>query len=135
MCLNQLLLISGSACGVNTLTDIITEFGADTGLVLNVSADADGLAITSGNVNTPAPDFNFSEGVYNLLYVATDAVGNSSTCSLTLTVEGTSGVVSNIACDDKIQVSLDDECEAVITLDEVLEGGPYSCYGIHSYLI
>lgn len=118
-----------SACGVNTLTDIITEFGADTGLVLNVSADADGLAITSGNVNTPAPDFNFSEGVYNLLYVATDAVGNSSTCSLTLTVEGTSGVVSSIACDDKIQVSLDDECEAVITADEVLEGGPYSCYG------
>ncbi|MBK9994934.1 MAG: hypothetical protein IPP01_13335, partial [Saprospiraceae bacterium] len=33
-----------------------------------------------------------------------------------------------LACNDDIQVSLDDSCKATIGADMVLEGGPYGCY-------
>ncbi|MBK6823246.1 MAG: hypothetical protein IPG87_09730 [Saprospiraceae bacterium] len=33
-----------------------------------------------------------------------------------------------LACNDEIQISLDENCSATINADMVLEGGPYSCY-------
>ncbi|MEZ4958020.1 MAG: proprotein convertase P-domain-containing protein, partial [Saprospiraceae bacterium] len=34
----------------------------------------------------------------------------------------------NLTCNDNVQVSLDENCEATIGADMVLEGGPYGCY-------
>ncbi|MBL0238518.1 MAG: hypothetical protein IPQ02_18465 [Saprospiraceae bacterium] len=33
-----------------------------------------------------------------------------------------------LVCNDEIQISLDQNCEATIGADMVLEGGPYGCY-------
>ena len=59
----------------------------------------------------------------------TDGAGNVGTCSWDITVEEypfpTSSLVCNMAGG---QVSLDDDCEAIIGADDVLEGGPYGCY-------
>ncbi|TAK30601.1 MAG: T9SS type A sorting domain-containing protein, partial [Saprospiraceae bacterium] len=33
-----------------------------------------------------------------------------------------------LACNDNVQISLDENCEALIGADMILEGGPYGCY-------
>ena len=35
---------------------------------------------------------------------------------------------SSLACNDLVQISVDENCQAIIGADDVLEGGPYGCY-------
>src|SRR5690606_2814855 len=37
-------------------------------------------------------------------------------------------ILTALACNDLVQVSLDQDCEAIINADLLLEGGPYGCY-------
>lgn len=37
-----------------------------------------------------------------------------------------------IACNDLVQVSLDDDCYTVVTPDQILEGGSYGCYDYYT---
>ena len=47
----------------------------------------------------------------------------------TVTVLAYSGpVTSSLACNDHVNISLDENCEALLGADNFLEGGPYSCY-------
>ena len=63
-----------------------------------------------------------------VVYEAIDAAGLTSTCSFTVTVYEFDNPVLSMACNDQVNVSLDDNGEAVITADMILEGGPYGCY-------
>ena len=68
-------------------------------------------------------------GPYTLSYNATDVAGNTTTCTFDVTVEGFSNPTTSLVCNQAgVQVSLDDACEAIIGADDILEGGPYSCY-------
>lgn len=70
-----------------------------------------------------------SEGTYNFQYRAVDASGNvSNLCEFTYTVAAFDGAIIAVACNDEIQVSLEENCEVVITADMILEGGPYGCF-------
>lgn len=66
-------------------------------------------------------------------YLAIDASGNEANIDFTVTVEEFSDPISAIACNDDIQISLDDSCEAIVTAAQVLEGGPYACFD--TYLV
>ncbi len=74
------------------------------------------------------PGCYFPIGCTTLCYEATDASGNKATCTFDVCVKEFTGYTNVLACNDLIQVSLDDSCKATIYSDMILEGGPYRCY-------
>lgn len=52
----------------------------------------------------------------------------TETCCFNVTVNEYPTPTTTLACNDNVQVSVDDNCEAFIATDEILEGGPYKCY-------
>src|SRR5690606_19689867 len=57
-----------------------------------------------------------------------DIDGNIGTCCFDITVNEFPNPTSTLACNDHVNVSVDQNCEAFITTDMILEGGPYGCY-------
>jgi hypothetical protein len=85
--------------------------------------------------HTPDPNNQFQSGdalpiggPYTFRYEACDASGNCAVCEFTVLVEEFDRPIRHLACNDNIQISLDDNCEAVVGADLILEGGPYGCY-------
>jgi hypothetical protein len=74
------------------------------------------------------PGCFFPIGCTRLCYRATDAAGNVATCEFDVCVNAYANPTRALACNDEIQISLDQNCSATITADMVLEGGPYACY-------
>ena len=67
-------------------------------------------------------------GVTQVEYVAIDASGNTTSINFTVTVNGFVDYITAIACNDEVQVSLNEECMEIVTADMILEGGPYACF-------
>lgn len=86
---------------------------------------ATSLVQTAGNYS---PGDEFPIGTHTLSFVASDASGNTSGCSMSVTVEAFDSPITSISCNDEVQISLGDDCTAVVTPDQVLEGNLYSCY-------
>ena len=61
-------------------------------------------------------------GSYDVLITATDAAGNTRTEDFTITVSQDARPQTNLGCNDNINVTLNDDCQAVIVPDMVLEG-------------
>jgi subtilisin-like proprotein convertase family protein len=80
----------------------------------------DGSGLTSG-------DF-FPIGTTTQTWQATDNEGNSATCSWDITVAEFPNPIPTLVCNDELTVALDENCEAIIGADQILEGGPYGCY-------
>jgi len=57
----------------------------------------------------------------------------SESCCFDVTVYEFPNPTTTLACNDNIQVSVDENCEAFIETDMILEGGPYSCY--YDYIV
>ncbi len=74
------------------------------------------------------PGCFFPIGCTTLCYTATDAQGNVARCQFDVCVNEYANTVTALACHDEIQISLDENCSATISADEVLSGGPYRCY-------
>ena len=70
----------------------------------------------------------FPVGNTPLTFVVTDAAGVATTCAFSITVNEYSNPTGAMACDDLVQVSLEDNCELIITPDMLLEGNQYGCY-------
>ena len=60
--------------------------------------------------------------------VASDIFGNADTCIFHVNVIGYEPENHTIACNEQINLSLDANCQAVITADMILEGNNYGCY-------
>ena len=75
----------------------------------------------------------FPIGTTTNCFVATDVAGNSSSCCFTVTVNEYPNAIQSLVCNDLVQVSVDENCQAVINADQVLEGGPYGCY--NNYIV
>ncbi len=70
----------------------------------------------------------FPRGTTVNTWKVTDAAGNMATCSFSVTVLEFPNPISSLACNDFIQISVDENCTAIIGADQILEGGPYGCY-------
>ncbi|MEM9922004.1 MAG: cohesin domain-containing protein, partial [Bacteroidota bacterium] len=70
---------------------------------------------------------------YTYSYQATDDSGNTDVCVFTLAIEAFPNPSPNLSCNDIVNVTLDTLCEATITPDIVLEGGPYGC--LEDYIV
>ena len=70
----------------------------------------------------------FPIGETEVCFTATDASLNTNECCFTVTINEYANPTSTLACNDNVQVSLDDSGCATIGADMILEGGPYGCY-------
>lgn len=127
--------VKASACGVNSLTDLASLTAASAGAVISLTTQSQSVLLSPSGSNTYEATDAFEAGVYNLSYEAVDASGLTATCGFTLTVNGIINAVTSISCNDLVNVSLDDECKAIVRPDDILEGGPYSCYDDYEVII
>ncbi len=69
-------------------------------------------------------------GEHCFSFTAVDFAGNESSCEWCVTVNEfpEDQIVTSLACNDLVNVSLNEDCEAFISADMFLEGGPYGCY-------
>jgi subtilisin-like proprotein convertase family protein len=70
----------------------------------------------------------FPIGDHVMSYIVTDAAGTSTACSFDIDIKPFANPAGTLACNDLVQVSLEGNCELVITPDMLLEGGEYGCY-------
>ncbi len=121
--------IMGSVCGTTTPQLVENAFGGtETGnLVMTLHGFETAIGFNALHASGLLPGDIFERGQHDLIYTLTDATGNSSTCAFTLTVVNQDGPTTALACNDTIHVSLDEECEVLVTPDMVLEGDHYGC--------
>ncbi len=69
--------------------------------------------------------------------LSADGIGGPffSECSFEVEVTPFLGAVESIACNDHVNISLDENCEVEIGADMFLEGGPYECYDNYTVTI
>ena len=67
-------------------------------------------------------------GPYVLTYEATDEGGNTAQCSFSVTVFEYVPTSNDMTCNSLVNISLDENCEAIISADQILEGNNYGCY-------
>ena len=92
----------------------------------------------SAGVEAPTiPGFNEYEsgdalpiGEHCFRFEASDSAGNMAECEWCVTVNEIPEdlIVTSLACNDLVNVSLNADCQAFISADMFLEGGPYGCY-------
>ncbi|MFN0035318.1 MAG: proprotein convertase P-domain-containing protein, partial [Saprospiraceae bacterium] len=70
----------------------------------------------------------FPIGTTTNCFRAIDQAGRSSTCCFTITVNEYPNPTPSLVCNDLVFFSLDEDCNACLGADGVLEGGPYHCY-------
>ncbi len=75
-----------------------------------------------------APGCFFPIGCTRLCYSATDAAGNIATCEFNVCVNAYPNPINALACQDDVQVSLDQNCSVTLNAEMFLSGGPYKCY-------
>ena len=103
--------------------------------------DRDAFFSFTGEVVPPeppmAPGLNEFEsgdalpiGTHCFEFSAVDFAGNLSSCDWCVTVNEfpEDQIVTSLACNDLVNVSLNEDCSAFISADMFLEGGPYGCY-------
>lgn len=85
------------------------------------------------NSGLPSGDI-FPIGTTTNCFTYVDQNGNPvASCCFDVTVNEYPNPTSTLACNDNIQVSVGPNCDAFISADMLLEGGPYSCY--NDYLV
>ncbi len=70
----------------------------------------------------------FPIGTTTNCFTVADAAGNTSSCCFDIEVREFANPTQQMACNDQVQISLDQNCEAEIGADDILEGGLYGCY-------
>ena len=70
----------------------------------------------------------FPIGTTTNCFIVADVVGNTSTCCFNVIINEYPTPTTTLACNDNVQVSVNENCEAFVGTDMILEGGPYGCY-------
>jgi hypothetical protein len=70
----------------------------------------------------------FPIGTTTNCFEAQDVAGNTATCCFDVVINEYPNATTTLACNDHVQVSVNENCVAFVTTDMILEGGPYGCY-------
>ena len=84
-----------------------------------------GLYVRSGPANGDEICYGDVQEVELVLYLRDEVLDS---CTFEIAVHNYPTPVSDLACNDEVQMSLDENCEVWVGADMILEGGPYSCY-------
>ncbi len=78
-------------------------------------------------LSTPDMDGQFNPGENEVTIVITDEAGNERACSFMITVEAYNPASTEMACQGTVNVSLNGDCEALITADMILTTMDIGC--------
>ena len=94
--------------------------------ISNILAGGDCDATIS---TTPALDAGIDINTTEIILTATDASGNSSTCTVSVAINLTGEIdfESALVCNGDLNVSLGSECKLELTPDQLLEGEEEIC--------
>lgn len=125
--------LSSTFCGINDITSMAAAGGAGQHLVMSMLGSQASLTViqTAGF----GPGSEFPIGVTTNTFLVTDASGNTTELSFDVTVNEFANPITTLACNNLVNISLDVNCEGLITPDMVLEGGPYGCYDNYTITI
>ena len=96
-------------------------------LAFNVFGQEGGDATPIQTAGLPSGS-EFPIGTTTNCFEVADVAGNTATCCFDVTINEFPNPTTTLACNDNVQVSVNEDCEALITADMILEGGPYRCY-------
>ncbi|RMG84056.1 MAG: HYR domain-containing protein [Bacteroidetes bacterium] len=90
--------------------------------------DESGIASTSNNITGGTTlSGTYPIGTWPVLFTVQDNDGLSNSCTVNVTVEQMPDPLPYVVCNDQVNASLDENGQAEILPDMVLEGGPYDC--------
>ena len=120
-----------------TCTNIIENLGAgECDVILNFDNTPFVFCNISSTISySPASGSAFPIGNTTVTVTRTDQLGNITTCDFEVTVNEYVPTSGAIACNDMINLSLDENCQAIITADLILEGGDYGCYNDYTIMV
>jgi subtilisin-like proprotein convertase family protein len=121
--------ITASDCPLtlNQEIDPLNPGIAPNSIVFGLTGTPDDYKYTNLNNNFEEGDF-FPIGEHVMSYIVTDANNSSTACAFNINVYEYEGITGALACNDLVQVSLDEDCETIVTPDMLLEGNEYGCY-------
>jgi len=131
--------VTGSTSFQNTLgpgecaANAVFELVVSGGVAPNCSPSATNVTFPDGSgqfissVTRVSTSFPIGTSTIDFEYID-DAGIITDFPAITLTVNPYPTPITALACNDNIQISLDENCMATVTPDMVLEGGPYKCY-------
>lgn len=102
--------------------------------VFNAVITPDQYKLTN-TLNAYKEGSTFPIGVTPMLYTITDAAGAQTTCAFSITVNEFQNPTGALACNDLVNVSLEDNCEFIVTPDILLEGDQYGCFSKYTVQI
>lgn len=102
--------------------------------VFNAVITPDQYKLTN-TLNAYKEGSTFPIGVTPMLYTITDAAGVQTTCAFSITVNEFQNPTGALACNDLVNVSLEDNCEFIVTPDILLEGDQYGCFSKYTVQI
>ncbi len=109
------------SCG----SDIIEMTGQ---LIMTVNGEMQPYKITQTDNSGYSIGDAFPVGTTFLTYQIIDADSLYSNCAINVTVNAYINTVTSMACNNLVQISLDDNCEGFLYADQILEGDSYSCF-------
>ncbi len=112
------------------------SFGLLSNLFQAGAASMPNIQVNSAITSDPTPNQYaglpsgsvFPLGTTTNCFEVADVVGNTSTCCFDVVINEYPTPTTTLACNDNIQVSVNENCEGYVTTDMILEGGPYGCY-------
>ena len=107
--------------------DINLDPGACDAMVLSMAIATDNCSA----IVTYSPDItslSLPIGITTVTATATDPSGNTAVCNFDVNVVEFVPTSNDLACNNHINLSLDNNCSAVILADMILEGNNYGCY-------
>lgn len=120
-------IISADCAPSDLIVDGPIGTPATNSIVFGVVGTPDDYYYDNLNSNFESGDF-FPIGSHVMSYIVTDANNASTACAFNVNVLEFDNITGAIACNDLVNVSLDGDCEAIVTPDMLLEGNEYGCY-------
>ncbi len=119
--------IAANACGLPSFGTFASVGFPNLSLAFNVVAQVEAPLVPVQTSGTPSGSL-YCVGTTQNCFTATDGVGLTSTCCFNVIIREYANPSQQMACNDNVQISLDQQCVAVIGADDILEGGLYGCY-------
>jgi len=120
-------VLAGEEFGFYVSTDDFDECGSAaeiTNFSLVPAPASDGIYLTSG----PALGESLGVGEYTVELTLFNNGQEVDKCDFEIKVHPFSGATTTLYCNDESQVSVNENCEATITAENILEDAAYGCY-------
>lgn len=96
--------------------------------VVNYEIEAMDNCEIASIVYTPESGSYFQIGSTTVTVIVTDLAGNTSVCEFDVIVDELVPTSNQLICNTNLNMSLDQNCEATLNADQILEGNGYGCF-------